>query len=68
MKRKVDENTIHIIRMGQGAFNYALDKKIKALFYRQIDDGGYEVIDNRKGKMLSYTCNTLEECIACVNK
>ncbi len=68
MKRKVDENVIHIIRMGRGAFNYALDKKIKSVFYCQTDDGKYKIVDNLKGKMLSYTCDTLEECVACVNK
>lgn len=68
MKRKVNEDVINIIRMGQGAFKYAIDKNIKSLFYTLCDDGTYRVIDNRKGKMLSYTCGTLEDCAACVNK
>lgn len=65
--KKTDGEAIHIIRMGDGAFQDAVNKKVKFAFYRLNGDGEYDIIDNRRGKMLKYTCKTLEECVACVN-
>ena len=65
---KIDDKAIHIVRMGPGAYKNVLNKKIKGLFYTLLDDVTFEVIDNRKGKMIKYACNTLEECNMCVNK
>lgn len=62
------DDLLHIVRMGAGAYKMLCEKRIKGLFYTQLDDGTFEVIDNRKGKMVKYTCKTLEECAACVNK
>lgn len=56
----------HVVRMGAGAYLKAIEKNIKSVFYTLRDNGEYEVVDNRKGKMLKYTCATLDEIAECV--